>query len=96
MGAVGWGLVAKNWFLKFPGTKVFHLPCNSLNHLALFINLTGLEMPARRKIFRFEEMWLSNVRCGETVEAMWTNTVEPNSDSPILRKIAKCEKDLTW
>jgi len=52
-------------------------------------------MPARRKIFRFEEMWLSNVRCGETVEATWTNTVELNNDSLILRKIAKYEKDLT-
>lgn len=41
-------------------------------------------------------MWLSDVRCVETVEAAWTNTMGPNIDSVILRNVAKCEKDLTW
>ena len=25
----------------------------------------------RKKLFHFEEMWLTNPRCGETVEAAW-------------------------
>lgn len=41
-------------------------------------------------------MWLSDVRCVETVKAAWTNTMGPNIDSVILRNVAKCEKDLTW
>ena len=63
------GLATNNWFLLFPGTKIHHLHCYSSDHLPLFINLFGLEIPGKRKVFRFEEMWLSDDRCGETVEA---------------------------
>ena len=63
------GLATNDWFLKFLGTKIHHLHCYSSDHLLLFINLYGLEHPVKRKEFRFEEMWLSNDRCGETVEA---------------------------
>ena len=63
------GLATNDWFLKFPGTKIHHLHCYSSDHLPLFINLSGLELPVKREVFRFEEMWLSDDRCGETVEA---------------------------
>ena len=90
------GLATNDWFLKFPGTKIHHLHCYSSDHLPLFINLSGLELPVKREVFRFEEMWLSDDRCGETVEAAWSSTESPDPNSAILKKIAKCEKDLTW
>ena len=90
------GLATNDWFLKFPGTKIHHLHCYSSDHLPLFINLSGLELPVKRKVFRFEEMWLSDDRCGETVEAAWSSTESPDPSCAILKKIAKCEKDLTW
>lgn len=67
-------LVTNNWFLKFPSIRVTHLSCNSLDHLPLLINLIGLEISPKNKIFRFEEMWLSDARCGEIVGAAWTTT----------------------
>ncbi|KAL0006196.1 hypothetical protein SO802_013757 [Lithocarpus litseifolius] len=90
------GLATNNWFLLFLGTKIHHLHCFSSDHLPLFINLSGLEIPGRRKVFRFEEMWLSDDRCGKTVEAAWTSTKCPNPSNAILKKVAKCEQDLTW
>ena len=89
------GLANKNWFLKFLRAKVHHISCNTSDHLPLFFSLLGLEIPVRRKIFRFKEMWLSDSRCGETVEAAWRHVEGPNSDNIILQKVAKYEKDLT-
>ena len=85
-----------SWFLKFPRAKVHHLSCNTSNHLPLLFNLSRLEFPVRRKIFRFEEMWLSDSRCGEIVEAAWRYVEGPSSNNKILKRVANCEKDLTW
>lgn len=39
---------------------------------------------------------MSDSRCGELVEAAWTNVEEPSSDDKVLKQVAQCEKDLTW
>lgn len=64
--------------------------------MPLFFNLFELEIPVRMRLFRFEEMSLSNSRCGETVEAAWINTEGANSDNKILKQVEKCEKGLIW
>ena len=51
-----------------------------------------MEAPPRKKVFRFEEMWLSDTQCGEIVEAVWRN----GEDSDIMKKIEKCSKELEW
>lgn len=89
-------LANNSWFLKFLGTKVNHIICISSDHLPLFFNLFGLELPVRRKVLRFEEMWLSDSRCGEPIEATWNNVEEPSSNNKILKQVAQCEKELTW
>ena len=63
------GLATNSWFLRYPGTRVSHLPCLSSNHCPLFINPTGVEPVPQKKLSRFEEMWLSDSWCGEIVEA---------------------------
>ena len=59
------GVVNVNWFIQFPGTIpgtiVHHLHCTSSDHMPQYINLSGLEIPSRKKLFRFEEMWLSDM-----------------------------------
>ena len=90
------GVVNASWFLKFPGTIVHHLHCTSSDHMPLYINLSGLEVSSRRKLFRFEEMWLSDERCGEVVEALWLSYHHGFSDSDILKRVDKCGRDLEW
>lgn len=63
------GLANINWFLKFPSTRVYHMHCDTSDHYLLHINLLGLDPLPRKKIFRFEEMWLLDSSCAETVEA---------------------------
>ena len=78
-------------FLSFQGLKftIFHAILQTI--YLYFFKLSGLEILARRKVFGFKEIWLLDVRCGETVKATWTNTVGPNIDSVILLKVAKYE-----
>ena len=90
------GVANANWFLKFPGTIVHHLHCNSLDHLPLCINLSGLEIPPRKKVFRFKEMWLSDVRYAELVEASWSSYSHRYGDDAIIKKVERCGRDLAW
>ena len=90
------GLSTNQWFMKYLGTRVHHLPCLSSNHCPLLINPTGIEIPSYKKPFRFEEMRLSDSRCGEVVEAAWRSCTTRDSDREILGKIDKCGKDLSW
>ena len=89
-------LATNSWFKKFPGTRVHHLSCMSSDHSPLLINLSGLPSPRRKRCFRFEEMWLSDPSCGEMVEEVWCNTRDQNPSTTILKKVVRCEKELTW
>lgn len=90
------GVANNNWFLKYPGSRVYHLHCSSSDHSPLLINLSNLDPPPQKKIFRFEEMWLSDERCVEIVEASWSSFEYGTSDSEILNRIDRCGKDLSW
>jgi len=91
-----WCMATNSWFQKFPGTRAHHLSCMSSDHSPLMINLSGLPELRRKRCFRFEEMWLSDPCCGETVEEVWNSTRELNPSLAILEKVAKCEKELSW
>ena len=90
------GLATNQWFMKFPGTWVYHLPCLSSDHCPLLINPTGIDFPSYKKPFQFEEMWLLDSSCGKVVDVAWRSCVARDSDSEIIRKIDKCGKDLSW
>ena len=85
-------MATSDWFLKFPGSQVTHLRCDSSNHVPIFINSSSLETPPWKKVFRFEEIWVSNSQCTKTVEAAWTN----GGEDDVLKKFEKCSKDLEW
>lgn len=89
------GLANNNWFLKFPGTRIYHLHNSSSDHNPLLINHSGLDPLPRKKIFRFEEMWLSDSRCAETIKASWLSDLSQVSDDAILKKIERCGQELT-
>ena len=46
---------------------MFHLSCNSSDHVPILVSLSGVNTPTRKKLFRFEQMWLSNSSCEEVV-----------------------------
>ena len=89
-------MATNSWFQKFPGSRVHHLSCMSSDHSPLLINLSGVPDLRRKKCFRFEEMWLSDPTCGEMIEDVWGSTRDQNPSIAILKKMANCEKELTW
>ena len=83
MGEVNIGMATSNWFFQFPDSRVTHLHCVSSIHAPLLINPTGLEVSLRQKVFHLEEIWLSDARCAETMEAAWTTTGEILVDNDV-------------
>ena len=65
------GLANYEWFARFSGERVHHLHSDSSDHRPILIIPIGLEVDRKKKNFRFEEMWLSNKGCSNTVEAVW-------------------------
>lgn len=61
------GMATNSSFLKFPSSRVYHLQGDSSDHRPLLIVFAPLDLPQRKKPFRFEDMWLSNSSCEETV-----------------------------
>ena len=80
------GLATSSWFLKFSGSQVFHLQANSSDHKPLLIVFAPLDLPQRKRYFRFEEMWLSNPSYEETVQASWYHKSSLDPSNEILKK----------
>ena len=89
-------LVTSSWFLKFPGSKVYHLRCDSSDHIPLLIRLSGLVAPRQKIFFLFEEMWLSNRECEDIIFSAWHSGDSLGFEDDVLKKIDKCGKQLTW
>jgi len=47
-------LVNNSWFMKFGGSRLYHLSCTSLDHIPIFISLSGLIPPTQKKIFSIQ------------------------------------------
>ena len=84
------------WFMKFPGSVVTHLHCNSSDHCPLLINLSRFEPPPCKRPFKFEEMWLSDERCFETVETSRSLVHGGASDECFLKRVETYGKNLAW
>ena len=51
----------------------------------------------KKKISRFEEMWLADKGCGETVEGVWQARYDEAENMRVIRKIENCGKELaSW
>ena len=87
-------LVNNSWFMRFRGSRVYHLSCTSTDHIPIFISLSGLNSPIWKKNFRFEQMWLSNLSCEEVVVLAWGSGSDGSLVGNILSKVEKCGKEL--
>ena len=83
------------WLTRFARARVHHLHSDSSDHRPLLITLIGLEVSCKKKIFKYEEMWLSDKGCSDTVEAVWLSSDFDFLNNRILRKIEKCGVELT-
>lgn len=88
-------LANNDWLIKFARSKVHHLHCSTSDHIPMWIVPDGIEFARPSKPFRFEEMWLSDKGCDETIEAVWTNTNHVGPRIRVVNKVEKCGQALT-
>ena len=88
-------MVSYEWFSKYPGTRVHHVDNTTSDHKILWIKQSELDCSPRKRLFRFEEMWLSNKGCGETVEGVWQVSYEDKGNTRVTRKVENYGKALT-
>ena len=88
-------MVSYEWFSKYPGTRVHHVDNTTSDHKILWIEQSELDCSPRKRLFRFEEMWLSDKGCGETVEGVWQVSYEDKGNTRVTRKVENYGKALT-
>ena len=81
------------WIEMFPATKVRHFECGSSDHKPILILPKGIPK-RRRKPWRFEQMWLEDLRCKEVVFSTWERFVGGSPIDQVERKIKECQAKL--
>ena len=89
--------VASNgWFSRFPGSKVQHLRTHSSDHKAILVKPDGI-FPRPNCPFKFEQMWLREGGCSDTVVKSWGSTSHSANMLQVVEKIQACgEKFTAW
>lgn len=93
------GLANYDWMATFPAATVRHLHCYSSDHrpICLYLNPNNEAQHWIRKPFQFEEMWLANKGCGNTVLRAWQIESHGTPMFKVTQKLKKCNKSLkSW
>ena len=80
-------MCTNDWLQQFGATKVFHLNSSTSDHIPIWIDPNGLDLPPLSSPFRFEEMWISDKGCGRMVEAVWRDEFNCAAEVQVMRKI---------
>ncbi|XP_075654720.1 uncharacterized protein LOC142624873 [Castanea sativa] len=88
-------VVSYDWFVRYPRTRVNHVDSTTSDHKLLCIEHAELDLLPKKKLFRFEEMWLGDKGCGETVEGVWQVCYEEVDSTRVIKKVEKCGQALT-
>jgi hypothetical protein len=82
-----------DWLTQFPTARVHHLDCRWSDHKPIWVGTTPM-MPPSRKLFRFEEVWTSDLGCEKTIETAWKKTKPGVPMFAVWEKIHACRRDL--
>ena len=61
----------------------------------LWIEQSELDCLMRKRVFRFEQMWLGDKGCGEAVEGVWQARYDKEGNTRVILKVENCRKALT-
>lgn len=87
-------VVATNkWLSNFPRTKIHHLDVTCFDHKPLWIVPDGMEC-SFRKPFRFEQMWISDKGCSDTIKAVGKERIFEMSATQVIWKVDRCREEL--
>ena len=81
------------WLTRFPLARVHHLDCRWSDHKPIWVGMEPMLIPSR-KLFRFEEVWTTNISCEKTIEAAWRESKPGVPMYTAWEKIHACRRDL--
>nr|POE69438.1 putative ribonuclease h protein [Quercus suber] len=87
-------LATNDWVSLNLGTKVRHLNSHSSDHKAIVIKLEGI-VPRPNRPFKFEQMWLKDKGCSNTVTSAWGSNSGVATMTLIAKKLKKCGEKLS-
>lgn len=82
-------LGTNDWLSIFPASKVSILECGTSDHKPIFIH--PFSIPAsKQKPWKFEQIWLEDDGCHESMEAVWRSSHLSSPMSRVEEKIKSC------
>ena len=85
-----------DWVSSFPAARIQHLHCYTSDHrpILLSLNGNGEKQRWRRKLFRFESMWVADPGCKVVINEAWAESVVGNPMFTATTKMKKCKMKL--
>ena len=84
-----------DWLNLFPRATLHYLSSLASDHSPLFLHFKNQPNKRRkRKLFRFESMWLKDARCEEVVKEAWEEGELVGSDWAISNCLERCKSQL--
>jgi hypothetical protein len=90
------GLATTPWLNMFPEARIIHLHASNSDHYPICLVPTPEHsLPrAKHRLFKFEEVWLSNPGCREIVTEAWATQKTGSHMFRVQDKIRNCRKEL--
>ena len=91
-------LATLEWMSLYPTAKLHHLSSSVLDHSPLSLHLFQQKKKKRlQKTFRFESMWLKDLRCEKVVKDAWVSGQLVESDWVLQNCLKRCKAESsTW
>lgn len=86
-------MATSDWLSLFSDTKIYHLEADTSDHRPLLIVPDGMDCSQQRP-FRFEQMWMTEQGCTDTVQAVWQWDIGEIEELKVLKKKDDCGKEL--
>lgn len=83
-------LMNSDWLTMFPFAKLYNLEASSSDHSPILLVLDVVKRICGRRSFRFENAWLTEPMCRQSVLESWDSSVE----SDIQHKVKVCGENL--
>ncbi|KAK9691742.1 hypothetical protein RND81_09G216300 [Saponaria officinalis] len=87
-------LVNPEWVDLYPSIMLHHLARESSNHISLKVCRPTGSTRRRKRLFKFEDMWVTSEHCEEIFQEAWMCQGSVDSDNHATTKIRRCANAL--
>ena len=83
------------WLHQFPMARVEHLDVSKSDHKCLWLKCSpSANTRGKRRPFRFEESWMTDVGCETTIKKAWEMTQSGTRMFMVWNKLKECKRQL--